>query len=1242
MLVRCLHLKELFWRAQWLDIDRLSGYRGGRDPEHWSSRGQQPVEDGQQIVLDLEPVVGGEAGYLALQLGDGKEWLHRLWLDLTGVALVQFRTPSRIRVWAVELKQGFPVSELHSLPASDDGGRSFAKGIALRVPHQDRMLDLVVAERPPHVSIKGFWHVCRDRGLYEAGETAALGGWLRTRRDPAGPLVQPGCAFLEYSSAALGSGRCPLSPLGGFLLHVSIPADCPNGEHELNLSGIHRDGERFEWRGCVQVGVRKYSQPADFEFVVQPGPGPYEYTACARLLTGQAVVDDIRWEVEFHPVAPQPPFADGFSFGVAAGNGGNSPSAPSRLALRSRTDESGRHTVKLENVPTSGGAGRVTAVLGHPLGQRWSAEQRFQASGCSLMVGLRGQGEEVEVIVCNREGIVQAGHEVHLSPGSITCLSGDRPVKVPVSVVGGWLSARVRDAEGLGSVTVIPWPATPPTLIPTASVRMWTEKPAYRPGETVRLWVQMPEPGGVGLLHALEYESRVLLQQPISETLTLWEFEVDAAMLGGVGLRLDVLSTRGHEWLETELVVPYQEQRLDLDLEPLGESFVPGQPAEVRVRVRNAQGRPASEAEVLLLVLEEDAERIGGSRMGDPLPDFYRRQPACLTVSSRADLLPASQLAPSPGRPPESPPGSAIRYDELRFAEPRRSRPFRRRSEKPLACWCRLECDGQGQAVARFLLPDQPAVYQMRALAAWRDDCFGKGSAKLAALARNLTMRAHAPAFVRPGDEVTVKIQLEKAGAEPLPVHVYARVLGGELLGTGGWSILVDEPLQLDVKIRVGEPGTLVLQLATQSSAGHENLQTTIPVRPIELRRDSFSSGMLTGALRLRQSTHGPLQLVCFTENPMAQLDDFLGSLEAPLGWAQTILLALRYPDRVEDLREAGRRIGRRFCLLDPQHLRQLVEKLLARQLPNGAFPAWETGQHPAPQGVQELIRLALQGIGQQDALRRLEAYLAQAPLPRAPFDHHVFEQAQGWFQESTRPASFDAFDCWLTPCHGGRLRPGQGRFDRIGFTLKRLHQSHPLLAQRLQRAEKRADFFRLWGSQIPPCVEPRGIVRVGSGNQCEGELAVSGWLNEPLRLSWQPSAPDFWIEWRGQGQLSYTLQQLVPAGLGNLRIRRRLRWAKRESDGCWRVSSGQTFGIELECDTFGVQYSPYPSGCTPIGLCHHNQQDLGGLIRGHRAEAELRAGAPGLYHLPPAWIECGDSYGQTDSDLIEIYETPR
>lgn len=1017
--VRCLHVKELHWRAQLIATQRLPNYRGGHDPEDWSWRGQQPVEDGQEIVLDLQPATRGESGYLALQLGDGKEWSQRLWLDMTGVALTQFRTPGRLTAWAVDLNQGFPISELHSLRSTDGGGRSLAKNIALEVPHQDRLLALTVAEPPPSVPTIGLWHVCSDRGLYQAGETAALGGWLRTRRAPSGPLAQTGCGFLEYTSQALGQGRCQLSRRGGFLLQIPIPAGCPSGWQPLTLSGRRSDGERFEQQLAVRVGTPGYSDLSNLELDIQPGPGPAQYTACARLLTGQPVLDRIDWEVEFRAVQPLPSIDHGFSFGARQPH-----QALSSTRLSGQTDHTGRHTVTLQGVPSTAALGRLTAVLGFPLGQRWSAQHEIRVSGCSLLVGLRRQGDEVEVIVCDHEGTLQPGHEVGISPGFHKILSQEGPVRVPVSGLDGSLSASVRDQQGLESVTVLDLQVTPPPA--PASSRMWTEKHSYRPGETVRLWVQLPEPGGVGLLHALQYESRVLLQQGISEALTLWEFNVDAAMLGGVGLRLDIISSRGHQSLQAELFVPYQQQRLQIDLEPLAESFRPGQEAEVRVGVRDAQGRAAAGAEVLLLVLDADAERAGGSGMRDPLLHFYQRQPTCLTVHSTADQRLASQVPPPP-RPPEPHPGPRICYDEPRFADPTPSRPFLRRSPQPLACWLRLECDERGQAVARFPLAHQAAVYQVRAMAAWNDDCFGHDSTQVSACSSTLTMRALPPEFARPGDELTVKISLEKTGLGPLPVQVYARVLGGELLESGGWSILLKDPLHLNVRIRVGQPGVLVLQLAAQSSAGLANLEATIPVRSSHRLKSSICRGTLGAPVRLRQSATGPMQLSFTNVNPVAQLGDFVEQVEAPLGWAQAILLILKFSHLVPDLLTAGgRQISQGVSVLDPRRLPELVKKLVAQQLPNGAFPSWAQSHHPGPLGVQQLVRLALQGTDQKVALQRLDAYLAEQPHPSPPHDHRIFEQAQVWFQESSRPESLNAFDCWLSPRGSGRLRKYQ------------------------------------------------------------------------------------------------------------------------------------------------------------------------------------------------------------------------
>ena len=47
-------------------------------------------------------------------------------------------------------------------------------------------------------------------------------------------------------------------------------------------------------------------------------------------------------------------------------------------------------------------------------------------------------------------------------------------------------------------------------------------------------------------------------------------------------------------------------------------------------------------------------------------------------------------------------------------------------------------------------------------MAAWNDDCFGHHSTQVSACSSTLTIRALPPEFARPGDELTVKISLEK------------------------------------------------------------------------------------------------------------------------------------------------------------------------------------------------------------------------------------------------------------------------------------------------------------------------------------------------------------------------------------------------------------------------------------------------------------------------------------------------
>lgn len=1205
---------QLRARARRLDFEEASRYHSGWgeawEPPDWHWEHQQSTGAGKEFWLDLEPALLGEySPYLALQLGDDENWHQRLWLDVSELALTMFTSPARRRLWGVDLRAGVALLDwgengLLTLPRDINSGRSWGKGIAVEVRHAETVLGAFVNDKPAAAGwSREAWAVCLDRKAYQPGETIALGGWLRSRGAPGQPLQSAYCAQLSVTSANLGYHSVEFSRLGGFCLQIPIPPGCPPGQHELKLQACNPEGELFEKILSLRVGVIQY--PA----LLWSIDASDENQLCARaqLHTGEPVAGaDVEWSVERVTFRPQPARTHEHFFTMQ----GPEPPWPT-LSLRGKTDAQGCHSLAY-TPETDWLAVRFTAIVTGPDRRRWSTTRRVNFRGGRLCAGLRRQGELVSVIVCDLDGNLIAGVEVEISPGSQRVISQLQPVLVDVNAED-WVTARVRDEAGLVHSASLP----PQTRPPATQASLMLEQDGYRPGEVARLWVFLPQPGGLGLLHALQGEPRVLLQASLTEQLSMLEFAVDESMVGAVELRLDVVSAAGHQVLHTQLPVSAEHHRLQVDVRPLQDAYLPDTEAEVAVRVRDAQGLPCVGAEVLLLVVDEAAEASCQSGVGDPLAALYPTQPGWLKVSSSADIVPGTLPQIVAARDQHnralSCGGSPGFYQEP-------AQPLLRRHFQPLACWQRVVCDENGLARGFFRLPSQATRYQVRALACADAFRFGLGGGSLVVRPRRLTLRAVLPRFAWLNDEFEVSILVQNSGEEPLPVRLWARASGLTLPEARGWSFELTGSRELRLKVRAHQAGLTRLQLLAETGADRDGLELSLPVRQLQPRALFAWGGFLP--FRLPASDLAELRLTLKTPDFAHHLTEVSGVL-GPLGLALQLLVILHHGDRQQDMLAADRRVhtqrGGYWLSGAPAKL----AALLAAQLPSGGFPTWDEEEAEAPVGVQRLILEALRASRADGAARRLEAYLATGPeLRDDPSTREIVGQAHYWAAQREMPPGLEGLDYWLLPLGADRQPAGRSgttaRFATAGVGLERLLQAMPLLARRVQDGCV-PDYYALWAGEVPPSVPPRGNVRVG-----EMELSLDGWLDQPLEVSWQPQGQEIFVDWRGQGRVAFELRGVGPAVPGPLRVRCSFSGARREGDR-WFVNLGCELVMSVSVQGNSQHFEgmlPYPGGCDVLDA----PQDLGGVVPvkvayRDKVELRLRALRPGIFRLPPAWV---------------------
>ncbi|MEQ1508128.1 MAG: MG2 domain-containing protein, partial [Myxococcota bacterium] len=299
---------------------------------------------GQFVVL-VEPTVQPKDRW-------NRQYLYK-WVQVTRLGLVAFVDGDAVTGWATDLATGDPV-EGASFVLADGGGAAVASGadglavLALPRSGADHS-NVLVARRGPDLALlpeatspwngTGWiarseldqlrWYVADDRGLYKPGEHARIKGWLR-RWEP-GPtgdvagLAGSADATIDWSLTdpvgnPIGTGKAPVSKLGGFALDIPLPADVNLGTANLVLSA----GGIGDATGTVTshpLQIQEFRRP-EFEVTSEIDADRHVLGERARVdltaayYAGGGLPDaEVNWTVYASPASYAPPGWASYTFG---------------------------------------------------------------------------------------------------------------------------------------------------------------------------------------------------------------------------------------------------------------------------------------------------------------------------------------------------------------------------------------------------------------------------------------------------------------------------------------------------------------------------------------------------------------------------------------------------------------------------------------------------------------------------------------------------------------------------------------------------------------------------------------------------------------------------------------------------------------------------------------------------------------------------------------------------------------
>jgi uncharacterized protein YfaS (alpha-2-macroglobulin family) len=382
----------------------------------------------------------------------------------------------------------------------------------------------------------------------------------------------------------------------------------------------------------------------------------------------------------------------------------------------------------------------------------------------------------------------------------------------------------------------------PARKVEQESATLIPDKETYQPGDTAQILVMSPFSPAEGLLTVSR--SGILYTQRfrIEDGSTTLNVPIEEKYIPNLNIQVDLngAAPRSNDQGETlpdapprpafatgqlNLSIPPLQRTLSLQVTPGESELEPGGETNLDILLKDAGGRPVSEAELAVVVVDEAILALSDYQMADPIDIFYSNRPPYLTsVYGRSSILLANPLAlgqegaanqigaveevekslaadsmRAAMEAPAAMPTQAVSAAGLSpGAQPE---PIRVRTDfNPLAVFSpAVRTDEGGRASVAVKLPDNLTRYRVMVVAVDQGRQFGMAETNLTARLP-LMVRPSAPRFLNFGDSFELPVVLQNQTDEPLSVKVVIQGSNIELTGSSGLSVSVPARDRLEVR----------------------------------------------------------------------------------------------------------------------------------------------------------------------------------------------------------------------------------------------------------------------------------------------------------------------------------------------------------------------------------------------------------------------------------------------------------
>jgi len=456
-----------------------------------------------------------------------------------------------------------------------------------------------------------------------------------------------------------------------------------------------------------------------------------------------------------------------------------------------------------------------------------------------------------------------------------------------------------------------------------------------------------------------------------------------------------------------DLEVPPTQRSLAVKVAPSAAKLAPGEPANIALDVRDAQGRPVANAEAAVIVVDEAVLALTGAQFTDPLASFYgargadatdhysqayvklarpdaatlakNQQPvrahhggggggggrATTSATKSYDFSGddvagmAAPSTPAPAPPPPPPKAEAPADQRERSNGP--AQPTTaiavRSNFNPLAAFSPAVKTGpDGKATVAIKVPDNLTRYRIVAIAVAGDKQFGKGESALTARLP-LMVRPSPPRFLNFGDTFELPVVVQNQTDKPMTVRLAARATNAKITAGAGREVAVPPNDRVEVRFPAAAEmaGTARFQVIGASGAYSDAAELALPVwTPATTEAFATYGTIDNGAIKQPVALPGKVvtqfggvEVTTASTNLQALTDAFLYLVHYPFECAEQrssrILAIAALRDVLEDFKTKD--MPSRAAL--EKSVADDIEHLGQMQNYDGGYAYWDRG-HPS------------------------------------------------------------------------------------------------------------------------------------------------------------------------------------------------------------------------------------------------------------------------------------------------------